>query len=317
MCHAAAVLGHVGHMMALPAFLYIFRRRKDRRELTSYLLTLFGAVFSAYLFAGIFAVQPSTFLELKLWLLGSAALGVDRDFAWHGTSLLVAVPTWLRMSLRVFTEFVGRTGLAWSAGVVLALLPLIAGARAAADKSREAKFWLIWLAGYALLFISWEPHTIVYRVTDLIALWALATLGLQGLAPRWRQAALASWTAAALAYNYTFVVKPASEFSNNRGLVEAEWTKISTPPEAWVIASNIGAVYIPYFAGRRPLNMRYYADEAVLRAKLDELNKTGQSVYVSGLTLQDPGLRLALERYGLKTVAETAGLAMFRVARLK
>ncbi|MBI5246484.1 MAG: hypothetical protein HY923_04835 [Elusimicrobia bacterium] len=315
--HALAVLGHVGHLMALPAFIYALTHKKGRREISPYLVFLSVVVCLAYVCAGLFAVKPSSILELKLWLLGSAALGVDRNFAWHGTSLLVALPHWLRMSLRVFTEFVGQTGLLWSAGVVLAVLPLLAGARAAADKSRESRFWLTWLAGYALLFLNWEPHTIVYRVTDLIALWALATLGLQSLSPRWRQAALASWTAAALAYNYAFVIKPASEFSNNRGLVEAEWTKVSSPPEAWVLVSNIGAVYVPYFAGRRTLNLRYYADEAVLRAKLDDLNKAGESVYVSGLTLQDPGLRAALERYGLKPVAETAGLSLFRVSRRK
>ena len=151
----------------------------------------------------------------------------------------------------------------------------------------------------------------------MFAFWALVTLGLQARPPRWQQISIAAWTAATLVYNFVFVIKPATEFSNNRGLVESEWTKISVPPEGWVLVNNIGAVYIPYFAGRRPVNLRYYANETVLRAKLDELNKNGQSVFVSGLTLQEDGLRDALERYGLKPVAQTAGLSMYRVARLK
>ena len=148
-------------------------------------------------------------------------------------------------------------------------------------------------------------------------MWALATLGLQSLTPRWRLGVLTAWTAAAFAYNLVFVVRPASIFSNNLDLVESEWTKTSSPPEAWVLANSRGAVYIPYFAGRRPVNLRYYADEAVLHARLDALTKTGQVVYVSGRTLEEEGLRAKLERYGLMPVAATAGLSMFRVARGK
>jgi len=196
-------------------------------------------------------------------------------------------------------------------------LPLLAAARAAVDRTREAIFWLLWLAGYALLFILWEPYTIVYRVTDLLALWALATLGLRALSPRLRLGALTAWTAAALAFNLAFVVRPASDPANNPDLIEAEWTKTSSPASAWVLANGRGTVYIPYFAGRRPVNLRYYTDEAVLRARLDALNKAGEAVYVSGRTLEEEGLRAKLERYGLKPTASTGPLTMFRVIRGK
>lgn len=315
--HAGAILGHIGHVMALPAFIYILTRRKGRREAFPYLRTLFVAVAVPYICAGLFAVRPSSFAALKLWLLGSAALGNDRVFSWHSTAFSLAVPYWLMMSFRIFTEFTGRHGFAWSAGVILAVLPVVAAARGAAEKSREAVFWLLWLAGYALLFISWEPQTIVYRVSDLLALWALATLGLQSLPPRFRLGALGAWTAAAFAFNLVFVVRPASAFENNPDLVEATWTKTSSPENAWVLANNRGAVYIPYFAGRRPVNLRYYTDEAMLHARLDALTKAGEVVYVSGRTLEEEGLRPKLERYGLKPAAASGGLSLFRVQRAK
>lgn len=314
---AGAILGHVGHLMALPAFAYILTRRKGRGELRPYAFSLVLAVAAAYLCAGVFAVRPSSFNEFRLWLLGSAALTTDRSFLWHSLPLSEAVPAWLGMSLRIFTEFTGRRGFAWSAGIILAVLPLLAAARAVAGKSREAVFWLLWLAGYALLFIAWEPSTIVYRVSDLLALWALATLGLQALPRRLRLGALAVWTGAAFAYNLAFVVLPASEPANNPDLVEVRWTRASTPPSAWILTHNRGAVYIPYFASRRPLNVRYLADEKRLHARLDALNRAGEAAYVSGGTLGDADLRAKLERYGLKPVAADGDRSMFRAARGK
>ena len=188
--HAGAILGHVGHMMALPALVYALTRKKGRGEALPYARALFIALAIPYICAGLFAFKPSSFAELKLWLLGSAALGNDRAFAWHSIPFSSAVPAWLGMSLRIFTGFAGLRGFAWSAGVILAVLPLLAAARGAADKSRESRFWLLWLGCYAALFLSWEPFTIVYRVTDLIALWALATMGLQAMSSRLRLGAL-------------------------------------------------------------------------------------------------------------------------------
>ncbi len=315
--HAGAILGHVGHLMALPALAYVLTRKKNRDTLPIYLTSSIVAVAVAYICAGLFAVRPSSFSEFKLWLLGSAALGVDRAFSWHSAPFSHAIASWLKMSLRVFAEFSGRRGFAWSAGVVLAFLPIAAAARGAAEKGREAVFWLLWLAGYALLFMAWEPYTIVYRVTDLLALWALATLGLQAMPQRLRLASLAVWTAAAFAFNLVFVVRPASNPGNNPDLVEAEWTKTSAPPEAWILAGGNSAVYVPYFAARRPINLRYYSDQSALFARLDALTKAGEAIYVSGRTLKDESLHARLARYGLKPAALSGNLSLFQVAREK
>lgn len=315
--HAGAILGHVGHLMALPALVYALTRKKGRGEALPYARSLFVALAVPYICAGLFAVRPSSFVEFKLWLLGSAALGNDRAFSWHSIPFSSAVPAWLGMSLRIFTESAGRRGLAWSAGVILAVLPLLAAARGAADKSRESRFWLLWLACYAVLFLTWEPFTIVYRVTDLIALWALATMGLQAMSSRLRLGALIAWTGAAFAFNFHYVVRPASVFENNPALVETAWTKAHAPADAWILANGLGPVYLSYFGGLRPLNLRYYTDEAALHARLDALAAAGEVVYVSGRTFGEEGLRAKLERYGLKPVAADGGLSLFRVQRAK
>ncbi len=313
--HALAILGHVGHLMAFPAFAYALYKKKDRRELVPYMTALGATVGAAYLLAGAFAVKPANMQELRLWLLGSAALGVDRGFDWHSTPLGYSLFSWSRMSFRIFTEFVGRTGVSWSFGAILAALPVLAAVRGAAEKSREAFFWLIWLAGYALLFVAWEPYTIVYRVTDLVPLVALATLGLSGFSSRARTAALAAWILAAGAYNYATVVKPASLFSNNPDLVEAEWTKASVPADGWALVNGRGGVYVPYFAGRRTVNLRYFDAPGSLEAKLDELTAAKQALYVTGRTLEQKGLRERLEAYGLTPVTQAPGLATYGVSR--
>ncbi|MDP3540842.1 MAG: hypothetical protein Q8T11_00070 [Elusimicrobiota bacterium] len=108
-------------------------------------------------------------------------------------------------------------------------------------------------------------------------------------------------------------MRPVSDPANNPDLVDAEWTARSAPSDAWILANGRGAVYIPYFTARRPVNLRYFADEAALHARLDAL--APEKVYVSGRTLEEAGLRVKLERYGLEPAAQDGRLSLFRVRR--
>ncbi len=276
--------------MALPALLWLMTRKGGRKSLAPFAAALAAIVLAAYAAAGLLAVRPHSLEELRLWLLGSAALGVDRAFSWHSSGWAAAVPAWTKMTLRIFCEFVGRSGLAWTAGLVLAALPLAAAARGAARGGREARFWLFWLAGYAALFLNWEPGTIVYRVSDLIGLWALALLGLQGLPTRARAGLLAAWTASAAAYNLNFVIRPAADPASNADFVETNWVAAHAPPDAWIVATSRSAVYLPYFAGLKTVNLRYFGDETSLDARLDALAAGGAAVYATDRTLGEHGL---------------------------
>ncbi|MFI5360566.1 MAG: hypothetical protein ACHQ49_01250 [Elusimicrobiota bacterium] len=311
---AGAALGHVGHLMALPALAWLLTRKGGRAALPAFAAALAAVLLAAYAAAGLIAVRPRTPEEFRLWLLGSAALGVDRAFSWH-FSTAAAVPAWSRTTLRIFCEFVGRSGPGRAAGLILALLPLAAAARGAARGGREARFWLLWLAGYAALFLTWEPDTIVYRISDLLALWALALLGLQGLTSRARAGLLGAWTAAAGAFNLSGVVLPAANPASNAELVETKWVAAHAPAGAWIVAGGLGVVYLPYFAGLKTVNLRYFDDAAALDARLDALTEAGAEVYATDRTLTRSGRLRDLESYGLKPAAAGEGFALYRVAR--
>jgi hypothetical protein len=310
---AAAVLGHVGHVMAVPALLYLLAGRRGAR---APFLAVFAATLAlAYLAAGVFAVRPLGGNDVRLWLLGSAALKPDRSFSWHSAAPLDALWAWSRMTLRIFCEFVGLPGAIGAAGVLLAALPLAAAARGAARGGRAARFWLIWLAGYAALYLTWEPFTIVYRVSDLIGLWALALMGLDRLSPRARVAALAAWIALAAPFNWAAQIRPNADPAANPDYAEAVWLATRAPADAWLVVFGRDQVYAPYFARRRPLNLRYLPDEAALDAKLDALAALGEPVCATDATLAESGRRPEFERYGLETLAAGDGLTLYRVRR--
>ncbi|HAZ07730.1 MAG TPA: hypothetical protein DCZ01_04220 [Elusimicrobia bacterium] len=311
---ACAALGHVGHLMALPALAWLLAKKKGRKALAPSLGAFAAVLLVSYAAAGLLAVRPRCELELRLWLLGSAALGKHRTFLWHSTAPLDALRAWSVMTLRVFCEFSGRTGAAWLAGLVLAALPIAAAARGAHQGGREARFWLLWLAGYATLFLFWEPFTIVYRVSDLIGLWALVMLGLDSWRPLARTAALVAWTAAAGAYNLAFVVRPASAPASNPEYLEARWVSAHTPENAWVFAVGRGPVYLSYFAHRNPLELRYLEDEKSLFTRLDVLRARGEKVFTTDRALEISGLGPALTRYGMRTEASGDGLTLYRVS---
>jgi hypothetical protein len=250
-----------------------------------------------------------------LWLLGSAALGVDRSFSWHAAPMIQAVPTWTAMTFRVFTDFSTRPPLPRFIGLFLGFLPLAAAARGAFRGGLRARFWLIWLAGYAALFLNWEPFTMVYRISDLLALWALALIGLEALPSRARAAALAAWTAAALAFNFAITVHPATDPAANRDLAEARWSEQRVPEDGWVLSYGNGAVYLPYFAHRKVVNLRYLEAPGALEERLDRLNARGETVFVSDRTLDLTGSLAPLAAYGLQPAGASDGLTLFRVRR--
>jgi len=309
---SAAILGHVGHAMAVPALLYMLARRRGSWK--PFAASLAASLAAAYLAAGVFAVRPLDGNDLRLWLLGSAALRPDRAFAWHADAPLYALWSWARMTLRVFCDFVGMPGALGAAGLVLAALPLAAAARGAARADRAARFWLLWLAGYAALYLTWEPSTIVYRVSDLVGLWALASAGLAERR-RWAAGALAAWILLAGPYNWATQIRPNADPDANPDYVEARWLASAAPADAWVLVVGRDQVYTPYFAHLKPLNLRYLPEEADLDAKLDALEALGETVCATDRALAESGRRAELERYGLERVASRDGESLYRVKR--
>ena len=305
--HAAAILGHVGHVMAAPALTWALPRR--RRDVLEYGISAALVTAIAYLAAAAFAVRPATFEEWRVWLLGSAALTADRHFAWHNAPLASSAADWLKMSLTIF--------LAEGPARPLVLFALIAAAWGLRRGGRTAHFWGLWLLGYAALYLTWEPNTIVYRITDLLALYALAFEGLKQWPARRRALALAAWCGVAGLHNWSQAVLPASRPDANIDLNEALWSGRSTPENAWVLAAGRGRIYLPYFAGRKPLDPRYWRDETYLFARLDALAKEGEPVYAADRSLALSQWTDSFARYGLADAGRGGGFQLYRVLRTK
>ena len=303
----AAILGHVGHLMAGPAMIWALSRKAGRKTWIEYLGAMGGVLLTAYACAALFAVRPETLDQWRIWLLGSAALNADRNFAWHQTPLLPGLKNWLLVSLNVLW--------AKGSGHYLALLPWAAAAWGLSKGTPRSRFWGLWLAGYAALYLTWEPHTIVYRITDLLAVYALVFEGLDSLPARARAFALAAWCAAVGLHNWNAAILPATRLENNVGFAEAAWAGQNTPDNAWVLAVGAGPVYLPYFARRKPLNPRYWRDEAALFARLNALAAAGEPVYASDRALAASGWAESFARYGLVEVAVGDGYRLYRVKR--
>ena len=302
--HSLAILGHIGHICFAPAALFLLwdaRRKEGRRparDIATYALTGVIVVGASYAAAAIFIVRPHTFDQWRVWLLGSAALTLQKDFLWHGGYSWNGLRDWLWMAPRLFTDLTVLKGAAAGLGLATSLVALGAAAVGAVKKDFRARAALLWLAAYAALFISWEPFTIVYRITDLIALWVLIALGCAGL--KRPAAAVGIWVLVAGLLNWETAIEPRTRPENNEEYRQALWLASVTPPEAWIAATSLDQVYIPYFAHRRPLNLRYFLGHAdALNDRLARLDAAGQPVYLTSTTLSRDGWDGFFKAYGL------------------
>jgi len=276
--HAFAILGHVGHLMFLPAGLYLVR---DRRRCLRYVAVLGATTAAAYAFCGIVWMRPRSFEELRVWLLGSSVLTLDRSFSWHGGYSLPGLKLWLNLSRTIL-------GGGPIAGTLLAALAAAGAAASWRSRPRPTRACLLWLAGYAVLYLSWEPGTFVYRITDLLPVWLLILAAFEALPwrPSWKNIGLAA-IVAALGLNNLFTdALPNGDPLRNASLQRALWLGRTTPEGAWIVVDNNDQVYVPYFAHRNPLNLRYYtARKELLRTRLNELGAQGAPVFVVPETL--------------------------------
>jgi hypothetical protein len=310
---AAAVLGHVGNAMFLFCALYLLRRpgltrRLWRRCGATFVLTILGA----YVAAALCCVQPQSLEDCRVWLLGSAALTQDRSFIWYSAgSTAQSLASWLPMTLRIFTDPVGLPR-PWSVlGWMLGGLPLAAAAASLGAWSRDSKAALLWLGGYALLYHSWQPFTMVYRITDLAALWLLVALWTEGAS--WRRGVLAVCVLICGVFNGVFRILPQTDPSRNTAYQEALQVGRDTPEQAWVVVMARGQVYIPYFAGRKPLNLRYFdgRPEALAR-RLQELSSSGWPVFITEATLGSSGWEAFFRSYDLQPIG-APGSGIYRI----
>jgi hypothetical protein len=254
---ALAALGHISHIMFAPAAIFLLSKSKTsfRRNLLIYAATLLPVIAGAYFLAGFLCVAPQSWSQLRIWLLGSAALTGDHTFQWHGGLPLSHCGAWALTTLRLFSDAPGlsRVGrlTAWALSAV-AVVVAFQSLRFLKTNSRLVLFALIWMGGYLLLFSSWEPGTLVYRITDLIPLWLLIALVVERCSSRQRIFAAGFILSLGL-FNGVLRIIPLTDSRANSEYAWARELRRTIPEDGWVLSLGIEQVYVPYFGHRRPL----------------------------------------------------------------
>lgn len=305
----ACLGGHlVNGVFALPLGLCLWLTEPKRRRAPA--LAAFAASAALcglllYALALAVFVRPASVADVLQWLAGSAGVGGTRDVAWHGGLSYWSVKTWAATTFEVFTP----------------LLParlLVAGAALAAARGLKrasplhvnaARLCAAWVAAYALVFTSWEPQTLVYRVPEAVPLTLLLFLGLRGALPG---AALAAVLAAA---NFFSEILPRSRAEHNPALARMAFIKEATRPGDFVTGDGgQDELYIPYFAERPPLVLgRYSGAPASLEAQLKELRARGGRVVATSRALESAEWGPFFKRRKLSKLGEREGFALYLV----
>lgn len=308
--HTAAMLAHASHALFAPAAVWaILRGRPDseeaRADLGRYLVLCTAGVVAAYAAAAVLCVRPEGMAGLKLWLLGSAGLGPGRTALWlTGPSEWENLRHWAWSSMRVVCE---------KPWLGLGLWVLASWSWLTRPEQRERTVALLWLGSYALLFVHWEPWNLDYRIGDLLPLWASAAAAFSPGRERQGARALACFVGLLGAVNASWNIIPVSRLQNNLPLVKTLWLREALPPDAWVTALSIEEVYIPYFAHRRVLNLRWHeGDPEGLKRRLDAMLSGGEAVYVTSDHLER-GWEAAFSPFPREEASRGDGVVLYRL----
>ncbi|PIP83149.1 MAG: hypothetical protein CO113_17465 [Elusimicrobia bacterium CG_4_9_14_3_um_filter_62_55] len=300
--NSLAVLGHVLNVFFFPAALYALWRSREsnalRRDMMRYCLASAVFVLGAYALAAEHGVRPAGAEELKLWLLGSAALGPGRSFLWYAPSSLGSgLADWARAGMRVVSPVMPVGAALWALAVLSKL------SKNSAPRFAITTAWIAILS-YLPMTLSYEPYSFDYRVTDLVGLWLLAALWLRG-----RRAASSPpnpWAVVFLfalaATNMAGAMRTHQRPEANRQYQKALWYKGTLPQNAWVASVGLEEVYVPYFAHLRPLSLRYFDGRpTALRERIEALARRGEPVFAASDSLS-PKWIAHLDGLGLQYV---------------
>ena len=125
--------------------------------------------------------------------------------------------------------------------------------------------------------------------------------------------ALAVCAAALGLFNGLLLIAPHADPGRNPAYQEALRIRRDTPQEAWVAAAGRGQVYIPYFAGRRPLNLRYFEGRPeALDRRLEELRRQGLPVFVPGSVVRSEAWKGFFAEHALEQAGAPDG-GLYRI----
>lgn len=307
--HAGAILGHVGHAMFTPA---AWACLPDARSRRSYAAGLAGTGAAGYLIAILGFYRPTGLGDLRTWLLGSAALPADRSFHWQGGYTLRHLQDWLQAKLELASGDMLVGAVIWG-------VALWGAAQAWKSRPKVARLAALWLAGYAALYSNWQPYIVQYHYSDVPLLWLLLACAAEAAGkgdaklPGFARAGAVAASAVFLAiWNWAGEIRPAAEPANNADLQRSLWIGRETPEDAWIVVEAIEQVYVPYFAHRKPLNLRYYPDAEALKAKARGMKAAGEKLYAVPQVLP-AWAGFALESLGWRETSSHRGAKLYLV----
>lgn len=264
--HAAAVLGHVIHLLWLvPALYWLWQESRSTpssrfRNLKQYACWLAIGIAVPYLLAMGWVIIPRhpQMAWIETWLMGSAAVGADRAFHWH-------FPGWQGPFLWAYTTLRFFWGSLWPyqsmrAGTRDWFLTAVSGTclvillgRSFRDRRQPLwRFSALWLIAYGLFLWTWEPGTECYRMSDAVPVALLLALGLQTLSfKKMRWALPACLFVALLPLNAATRIYPMSQSAGNATFIEISRLLQWTPENSlYLTTGGLPFIYLLYFGGR-------------------------------------------------------------------
>ncbi|MFH2204312.1 MAG: hypothetical protein ABIJ96_14430 [Elusimicrobiota bacterium] len=304
--HALAVMGHiVNGVFGVVVLWVIYRthRRNWLRPALLYVAAVAVLTLGAYALTLAVIVRPQTMDEARRWFMGSAGR-TDGAWNWRGGYGWTKLGQWLTSSLNVICSF--KSGYQnpppWPlAGLWQWIARLMLAGFAAAALWNRRRIWresgtelgacLLWVGAYACVFLSWEPHMLMYHVTNTVPFCVILYLSSRAMrlpAPR-QYAAAGVFTLSLGLANFSAEVLPRSYRENNPALMAMDFIRNHTEDRAWIATDlDLDQLYIPFFARRRPLLLGRYGGSSGherLSGELDRLLQDGQRLYLTSNVL--------------------------------
>ena len=128
-------------------------------------------------------------------------------------------------------------------------------------------------------FSTWEPSTLCYRMTDIIPLGILLTLGLRTFKPTVRGLLASLMLVSTLSSNLVSRILPMHEAGNNLVYQESLTLSKTTPPNSlYITEGSLSWIYLLYFTGRSAWYARSFAPGRLEKAIMEQKRK--RPVYV-------------------------------------
>ena len=342
-CHAMAVLSHISHIIFIPVvcvclWQYKSAKKQNLRNIFFYLIVLFAFCVMSYLLVIVVVLKIFNFRGIYLWFLGNALDISTNSLNWHGQlslSNFLKIPSslqdiiWINLKRVSFIkELFPRQIIKTSINIskiffYSALFYLFFHFKSIYKKNKfMIQMCFVWIVCYSLFFSTWEPGTIMYRMSELIPLYLLVYISFSSLQinKKIKIFCLSGYFLSLVFSSFCGGIYPYSLDINNVNLDRAYLVGENTSEKDLVIISGrgifaIGQVYIPYFARRQTLILNRFKEKDFSLVKKMIFNRLarGNNVFFLSDVLDIENKQLLNKNYRLFLCAEDKDISLFQV----